>query len=88
MIKKNLLFILLVLISSLALSACSPTAKLSVDSQIESTDSQPTTSDSRLSASPSPDPSKMSDEQLLLQMESESDASIDQEFSRLEKELE
>lgn len=87
MIKKTLFIAVTLLFTTLILSACSPSAKLSLDGQVDVGNSPVTSIDSPVDT-PTLSPSQMSDEQLLLQMESESDASIDQEFARLEKELE
>jgi len=87
MTKKIILTTILLSTFSILLSACSPTSKLKVDVDTSSDLGAKTYSED-ITSGPTSDPSTLSDEQLLLQMESESDASIDQEFSRLESELE
>lgn len=84
---KTPLIAVTLLFTTLLLSACSPSAKLSLDGRVDVDNGSVTSNDSPADT-PTLSPSQMSDEQLLLQMESESDVSIDQEFARLEKELE
>jgi predicted small secreted protein len=86
MTKKIILTTVFLSASSFLLSACSTSDKLRVDVQ-NGSDVSVTSTPETISASPTSDPSTLSDEQLLLQMESDSDASIDQEFSRLDSEL-
>lgn len=87
MTKKIILTTIVLSTFALLLSACSSVDKLRVDVQNES-DISVTSPPESLTTTPTTDPSTLSDEQLLLQMESESDASIDQEFARLDSELE
>lgn len=87
MTKKIIFTTILLSTFTILLSACSPKGELKVDVDTStSLDSQALSED--VSSTPTTDPSKLSDDQLLLQMESESDAQIDQEFSRLDSELE
>jgi len=86
MTKKIILTTVALSAFSFLLSACTTTDKLRVDVQ-HGSDMSVTSALETISASPSSDPSTLSDEQLLLQMESDSDASIDQEFNRLDSEL-
>lgn len=86
MTKKIILTTVFLSVSSFLLSACSTSDKLRVGVQ-NGSDVSVTSTSENISASPTSDPSTLSDEQLLLQMESDSDASIDQEFFRLDSEL-
>ncbi|MBI2465228.1 hypothetical protein HYV64_03735 [Candidatus Shapirobacteria bacterium] len=87
MTKKIILTTIVLSSFSLLLSACSSVDKLRVNVETE-TDSDTQTYSEDISTAPTTDPSTLSDDQLLLQMESESNAQIDQEFSRLDSELE
>lgn len=87
MTKKIIFTTLALSVFSSLLSACSVGDKLQVDLQDQSNVSITSSPESK-TTTPDTDPSTLSDEQLLLQMESESDASIDQEFARLDSELE
>lgn len=86
MTKKVILTIITLSTFSIILSACSSSNKLMMDIE-----NQPSPNESSppapLTTTPAADPSTLSDDQLLLQMESESDAEIDREFSRLDAEL-
>lgn len=86
MTQKIILTTIFLLASSFLLSACSSPDKLRVNVQSD-TDASITLPEESASGTPTSDPSSLSDDQLLLQMESENDATIDQEFSRLDSEL-
>jgi len=85
MTKKIILTTILLSASSLILSACSSSDKLRVDVQNNSDTSIP--SSETISPPPTSDPSTMTDDQLLQEMESDNDAQVDQEFARLSTEL-